>query len=151
MFLATKKSHLSEKEDNLSDKEKEEETESNPSTLATMPLIGFFLSLNTSWRILPRLKAIGGQFNLFYLVLWNWFCLTLNHSVCLLILKFILISKRYLRPAVPGKTRYNVQCTRFKVKHIHTCFFHHTRHINLFAMSETGQFFEIWMKWIIQL
>ena len=59
----------SEEEDNLSDKEKEEETETNPNTWATTPLIGFFLSLNTSWHILPRLKAIGGQFNLFYLVL----------------------------------------------------------------------------------
>ena len=59
----------SEKEDNLSDKEKEEETETNPSTWATMPLIGFFLSLNTSWHILPRLKAIGGQFDPFHLVL----------------------------------------------------------------------------------
>ena len=57
-----------EEGDNLSDEEKEEDTESNPSKWTTMPLIGFLLALNSFWHIWPRLKAIGGQFNLFYLV-----------------------------------------------------------------------------------
>ena len=39
--------------------EKEEET--TPSKWTTIPVIGFLLALNTSWLILPRVKAFGGN------------------------------------------------------------------------------------------
>ena len=42
--------------------EKEEET--TPSKWTTIPVIGFLLALNTSWLILPRVKAFGGKYNL---------------------------------------------------------------------------------------
>ena len=61
-------------EKETSDKEKEPsskkekssdtEQESKPSKWTTMPVIGFLLALNTSWLILPRLKAFGGKYNL---------------------------------------------------------------------------------------
>ena len=61
-------------EKETSDKEKEPsykkeessdtEEESKPSKWTTMPVIGFLLALNTSWLILPRVKALGGKYNL---------------------------------------------------------------------------------------
>ena len=62
-------------EKETSDKEKEPsynkeessdtEQESKPSKWTTMPVIGFLLALNTYWLILPRVKALGGKYNLF--------------------------------------------------------------------------------------
>ena len=42
--------------------------ESKPSKWTTMPVIGFLLALNTSWLILPRVKAFGGKYKLLYSV-----------------------------------------------------------------------------------
>ena len=58
-----------EKEKESSDKKEEisgTEEESNPGKWTTMPFIGFLLALNTTWLIWPRLKAIGGKYNLLY-------------------------------------------------------------------------------------
>ena len=66
----------SDKEKESSDEEKGEssgnkEEETTPSKWTTVPVIGFLLALNTSWLILPRLKAFGGKYNL----LFDCFCL----------------------------------------------------------------------------
>ena len=60
-------------EEESSDEEKGElsskkEEETSPSKWTTMPVIGFLLALNTSWLILPRLKAFGGKYKLLYSV-----------------------------------------------------------------------------------
>ena len=57
-----KEKESSDEEEGESSDAKEEET--TPSKWTTMPVIGFLLALNTSWLILPRLKAFGGKYNL---------------------------------------------------------------------------------------
>ena len=61
----------SDKEKESSDKEKgepsdEKEEGRTPTKWTTMPVIGFLLALNTTWLIWPRLKALGGKYNLLY-------------------------------------------------------------------------------------
>ena len=77
---SNKEEESSDKNEELYDKEKEssgeekgessgnEEEETIPSKWTTMPVIGFLLALNTSWLILPRVKAFGGKYKLLYSV-----------------------------------------------------------------------------------
>ena len=72
--LPDKEKESADIEKETSDKEKEpsskkekssdREQKSKPSKWTTMPVIGFLLALNTSWLILPRVKALGGKYNL---------------------------------------------------------------------------------------
>ena len=53
-----------EKEPSYKKKSSDTEQQSKASKWTTMPVVGFLLALNTAWLILPRVKALGGKYNL---------------------------------------------------------------------------------------